>query len=296
MNPSLVIQSQLLATKFFVPVTSGTLISRPRLNTLLDESLKRPLTLVSAPAGFGKTMLLSAWAQSLPASQALVAWLSLDEEDNDSQLFWTYVLSALDQQDPQRFTPLFKSLQSSSPPSLDYVLTALINLVLDNHEHVVLILDDYHVITEQQIHTKLSYLVEHLSHQLHLILATRVDPPLPLSLLRARGHVVEIRTDQLRCTAQETTLFFKEAMHTCLPDTIIEEVTTSDGGLARRLAISRSFLAASWPSGLFARGDQWQSALYPGLFDGGGPRSTTPGGANLFALNLYSPAPLRLAV
>src|SRR5579859_4992821 len=95
-NVSMLIQSQLLATKFYVPMSSGTLISRPRLTALLAESLKYPLTLVSAPAGFGKTMLLSAWAQSLPASQALAAWVSLDEEDNDPRLFWTYVLSTLD--------------------------------------------------------------------------------------------------------------------------------------------------------------------------------------------------------
>jgi LuxR family maltose regulon positive regulatory protein len=92
----MLIQSQLLATKFYIPVAPGTLISRPRLTALLDESLKRPLTLVSAPAGFGKTTLLSAWVQSLKARTPLVAWVSLDEEDNDPLSFWTYILSALD--------------------------------------------------------------------------------------------------------------------------------------------------------------------------------------------------------
>src|SRR6266567_6254605 len=100
MNTSMVIQSQLLATKFFMPTTSGTLISRPRLSSLLAESLKHPLTLISAPAGFGKTTLLSTWAHSLPARHPLVAWISLDEKDNDPQLFWTCVLSALDRQEP----------------------------------------------------------------------------------------------------------------------------------------------------------------------------------------------------
>ena len=117
MYPMMIIQSQLLATKFYVPMSPGTLIQRARLNALLDESLNYPLTLVSAPAGFGKTMLLSAWTQSLPpASSPLVAWVSLDEEDNDPQLFWTYILSALDQQQPERFTPLLKSLQSPVAP------------------------------------------------------------------------------------------------------------------------------------------------------------------------------------
>ena len=109
MNPSISLENQLLATKFYVPVALGRLISRPRLTTLLNESLKRPFTLVSAPAGFGKTMLLSAWAQSLPASHALVAWLSLDEEDNDPQLFWTYILSALDTYQPEGLTSLLKA-------------------------------------------------------------------------------------------------------------------------------------------------------------------------------------------
>ena len=104
MDTSMLIQSQLLATKFFVPVASGTLISRPRLTALLDESLKRPFTLVSAPAGFGKTTLLSAWVQSLPASNPYVAWVSLDDEDNDPQLFWAYILSALQKQQPELFT------------------------------------------------------------------------------------------------------------------------------------------------------------------------------------------------
>src|ERR1700704_3017980 len=121
MNRSMVIQSQLLATKFFVPMTSGTLISRPRLSVLLAESLKYPLTLISAPAGFGKTMLLSAWTQSLPANDPFAAWVSLDEGDNERQLFWTYVLSALDQQQPERFTPLLKYLLSPQTPPLMHV-------------------------------------------------------------------------------------------------------------------------------------------------------------------------------
>src|SRR5436190_18606502 len=102
MNTSIVIQSQLLVTKFYVPVASGPLISRPRLTNLLAESLKHSLTLISAPAGFGKTTLLAVWERSLPANHPLVAWVSLDEEDNDPQLFWTYVLTALQMQHSQR--------------------------------------------------------------------------------------------------------------------------------------------------------------------------------------------------
>jgi LuxR family maltose regulon positive regulatory protein len=224
MSSLMLIQSQLLATKFYAPTFPGTLIRRPRLHALLNESLKFPLTLVSAPAGFGKTTLLSTWAHSLPVTQAQVAWLSLDEEENDPLLFWTYVLSALDQQQPERFTPLFKALQSPQAPSLQSILTSLVNLALESPRHLVLVLDDYHVITEQQVHTTLSYLVEHLPPYLHIILATRIDPPLPLSLLRTCKHLLEMRTEQLRCTAEETKAFFQHAVGAPLPDQMIQEV------------------------------------------------------------------------
>ena len=230
MNGSMIIQTQLLATKFFVPVATGTLISRPRLTTLLQASLKYPLTLVSAPAGFGKTMLLSSWAQSLPDSNPVVAWLSLDEEDNDPQLFWTYVLSALSDQQPERFTSLLKYLQSPDAPPLKYVLTTLSNLLLNSTEHFVLILDDYHVISEQQVHSMLFYLVERLSAHFHIILSTRTDPPLLLSQLRARQRVLEVRTEQLRCTAEETKAFFQEVVGIPLPDQTIQEVTARTEG------------------------------------------------------------------
>jgi LuxR family maltose regulon positive regulatory protein len=230
MSSLMLIQSQLLATKFYAPMSPGTLIRRSRLSALLNESLKFPLTLISAPAGFGKTTLVSTWAQSLPATQAQVAWLSLDEEENDLQLFWTYVLSALDQQQPERFTPLFKSLQSAQAPSLQSILTSLINLALESSEHLILVLDDYHVITEQQVHTTLSYLVEHLPPHFHIIMTTRADPPLPLSLLRTHGCLLEMRTEQLRCTTEEIRAFFQQVVGIQLPDDTIQEVTARTEG------------------------------------------------------------------
>src|SRR5437879_5687760 len=123
MNPSMIIQNQLLATKFFVPVASHPLIHRTHLSTLLQESLRYPLTLISAPAGFGKTMLLSDWVQSLPASRPRVAWISLDARENDPGQFWTCVLTALDRQQPERFRSLLLSLQSAQVPPLTYIPT-----------------------------------------------------------------------------------------------------------------------------------------------------------------------------
>ena len=229
-STSMLLQNQLLATKFYLPVASGPLISRPRLAALLDESVKCPLTLISAPAGFGKTTLLSAWTQSLSAHKSLVAWVSLDEEDNEPRLFWSYVLSALDRQQPQYFTPLLIQVQSAQGPSLKSLLTALINLLTESIEHFVLILDDYQMISEPEVHTTLAYLIEHLPAQLRIILATHADPPLPLPQLRARKRALEVRTDQLRCTVEETKAFFHEVMGIQMPDHAIQEVTARTEG------------------------------------------------------------------
>ena len=152
-------------------------------------SLECPLTLVSAPAGFGKTTLLSTWVLSLPTEHPRIAWISLDEGDNEPVLFWMYVLTALDAQQPGLCTQLITYLQTQQIPPLRSVLQMLINRIAEQHESFLLILDDYHLITEQAIHTNLAYLVEHIPPQLHLILATRADPPLPISLLRARGRL-----------------------------------------------------------------------------------------------------------
>src|SRR5437899_12839254 len=132
---SLIIQSQLLATKFYIPVAPGRLISRPRLSALLDKGLTHPFTLVSAPAGFGKTTFLSSWARSLQARDARRCWVSLDEEDNDPRLFWSYVLTALQIQCPERLQLLLMDLQSQPPPPLKSLLTALINLVAEGTDH-----------------------------------------------------------------------------------------------------------------------------------------------------------------
>ena len=225
----------LLATKFFVPSSSHPLIARPQLTTLLNHSLRRKLTLVSAPAGFGKTTLLSSWVQSFPQMKPqapLVAWVSLDEDDNEPALFWTYALTALDAVQPGLCTQLLTYLQTQQAPKppLRNVLQALINSLASRSEQFLLVLDDYHVITQPEVHQSLTYLVEHLPPQLRIILATRADPPLPLSLLRARGEVLEVRTNQLRCIDKEVMAFFKEVMSFPLPADIIQEVTARTEG------------------------------------------------------------------
>jgi LuxR family maltose regulon positive regulatory protein len=258
-KPSMLFQRQLLATKFYVPVAAGPLICRPRLTNLLTESLKYSLTLVSTPPGFGKTTLLSIWTQSLPAKHLQLAWVSLDQEDNEPRLFWIYVLSALQKHQPERFTLLLGQLQSSQGPPLKYILTALVNLLADSTQYFVLILDDYQVITEHEVHATLVYLIEHLSPQLRIIIATRADPPLPLVQLRARQQVLEVRTAQLRCTVEETKAFFKDVMGVQFPDEIIQEVTTrTEGWLVGLQLLSLSLSAQANPLTLLqeASGDQ----------------------------------------
>lgn len=231
MDEARLFDEQLLATKFFVPSSFHPLIARPQLTTLLKEGLRRKLTLISAPAGFGKTTLVAAWAQSLPQefpeAPPRVAWVSLDEGDDDPVLFWSYVLTALDRQQPGLCYPLLEYLQAqpAANPPLRYVLQALINTLASRAEEFLLVLDDYHAISRPEIHSSLTYLVEHLPPHLHLVLATRADPPLPLAMLRARGHVLEVRTNQLRCTREEVTAFFEEVMGVQLPAAIIGEVT-----------------------------------------------------------------------
>ncbi len=229
MDESKLFQDQLLMTKFFVPASSHALISRARLFALLDEGLSRPLTLVSAPAGFGKSTLVAAWVQSRPAEIPQVAWVSLDEGDNDPVQFWSYVLTALDRCQPGTYQPLLTALRSRhfSLPSL---LTALLNTWVEHSKPLLLVLDDYHVITEPALHTALASLIERLPPQVHLVLITRVDPPLKLSRLRGRDQVIEVRTNSLRYTVEETDAFLCEVMGIHLDPNALEQVAARTEG------------------------------------------------------------------
>ncbi len=223
-------QDQYLATKFFVPVAPHTLIARPHLFSLLDEGKRRPLTLVSAPAGFGKTTLLSAWVQAQPPGNLLVAWVSLEEADNDPVRFWSYVLTALDRVQPGNYSEFAAYLQAEAQPSLHSVITACLNRLLEQPEPLILALDDYHLLTEEAVHTSLTSFIEHLPPQVRVILATRADPPLPLTRLRGRGQLLEVRADQLRATPQEARAFLSEVMSVDLADKELEVVESRTEG------------------------------------------------------------------
>jgi len=205
----------LLATKLYVPRVRGDMVSRARLIQRLDDGTKRKLTLISAPAGYGKTTLLSEWAAR--AGQP-VAWLSLDGEDNDPARFWAYLVVALQRVEAdlgQDIPEVLRSLQGPPTPAL---LAHLINQIhaatadTGSDGDLLLVLDDYHVIVNRSIHQSLSYLLDHMPSRLHLILASRTDPPLPLHLLRARRQLAELRAADLRFTTREAAAFLNDVM------------------------------------------------------------------------------------
>jgi LuxR family maltose regulon positive regulatory protein len=194
-----------LATKLHVPHPRARLVPRPRLLKRLAQGMEGALTLVSAPVGFGKTTLLSQW---FAHSGVPVAWLSLDPEDNDPVRFLSYLIAALQTLDAQIGRTALSLLHTPQPAPPEAVLAMLINDVASGEgEHFALVLDDYHVIEALPIHRALAYFMEHLPPQLHLILAARADPPLPLARLRAHGQLTEVRAAELRFDTQEASAF-----------------------------------------------------------------------------------------
>jgi len=219
----------ILATKLYIPRPRPDVVYRPRLIERLNEGLRhdqgfgRNLTLISAPAGFGKTTLLSEWIATLtPALCApsptgrggtiRVAWLSLDEGDSDPVRFIAYLVAALQTIKRGIGEGLLAALQSHQPPPTDLLLTNLLNEITAISDNFILVLDDYHVIDSRLVDQALAFLVEHLPPQMHLVIATREDPPLPLARLRVRGQLTELRAADLRFTPAEAADFLNRAM------------------------------------------------------------------------------------
>lgn len=202
-----------LSTKFIPPYVVRTLVARARLYEKLDRAVQQRLTLVSAAPGFGKTTLLAAWCAGHPERRA--AWVTLDSRDNDPIRFWRSSIIALDKTYPGLGAMPLALMNSSTAPhsvSIETVLVALINAIVASEGEVILILDDYQVIHAQAMHDTLSFLLEHASSSLHVIIGSRVDPPLPLMRLRAKGQLVEIRASDLQFDSGETSQFLKETM------------------------------------------------------------------------------------
>jgi LuxR family maltose regulon positive regulatory protein len=193
----------LLKTKFFLPRARAGLVVRPRLTARLDAGVQRKLTLISAPPGFGKTTVLSEWRTTPSGSQFPLAWLSLDEGDNDPVRFWFYVAHALETVRPGIGQEALVMLGGAQPAPVENVVMALINSIAEVPLDFALVLDDYHLIESAVIHEAMAFLLEHLPPQMHLILTTRADPPLPLARLRASGEMAELRVRDLRFTPAE---------------------------------------------------------------------------------------------
>jgi LuxR family maltose regulon positive regulatory protein len=212
---------QLLNTKFHIPFIRQELVSRPRLSEQLDDGLHRKLTLISAPAGFGKTTLVTEWVSNIGLAATnenkikyKIAWLSLDESDNDPARFLSYIIAALNKTEGSKATlgeSALTMLQSPQPPT-EAILTSLINDVDTLSDGIILVLDDYHVIESLPVDNALTFLLEHLPPQLHLVIATRVDPQLSLARLRARNQLTELRAADLRFSTSEAADFLNRVM------------------------------------------------------------------------------------
>ena len=232
-----------LATKVSIPRTRPDRLARARLFQRLDEGIAQALVLVCAPAGFGKATLLADRATS---ASSPVAWLSLDADDNDPARFWRYVVAALDHAREGLGEQLLPLLTAPTPLS-GQVVTALISRLEAQPDELVLGLDDCHVIEAPTIHDSLAFLLRHLPPQLHLAIASRSDPPLPLARLRG-GQLTELRERDLRVTPGEAAAFLQEVWKLDLPEhTVAALETRTEGWVVGRLRLSSCMPLMSRP-------------------------------------------------
>jgi LuxR family maltose regulon positive regulatory protein len=212
--------SPLIRTKFHMPLPRRGIVARPRLDDILGRASEARLTVVSAPAGFGKTTLLASWLAGPHAGEPAVAWLSLTEGDGDPTTFWPYVVGALQNAVPGIGDATLQLLESGQLP-IESVLATVVNELSVLPHDVHLVLDDYHLADGPGIQAGMTFLLEHLPQQAHLVLTTRADPALPLARLRARGELVEIRAADLRFTQDEAATYIKEAVGRDIDPSII---------------------------------------------------------------------------
>jgi LuxR family maltose regulon positive regulatory protein len=239
-------KTDLLASKFYYPPRRPDLVQRPHLLESLDQGLSGKLTLVSAPAGFGKTTLVSEWIR---AGGHPTAWLSLDKNDNDPSRLLIYLISALQRIDPQIGVDVKAALEESLAPGFEILLTRLISELERLPEKSIIVLDDYHLIEAKPVHEVISFLIEYLPPAIHLVICGRTDPPLPISRLRVRGEVNEVRTSQLRFTNIDAAVFLNDRMGFDLsPDGIAALEARTEGWIASlKLAALSMQGRQDWP-------------------------------------------------
>jgi LuxR family transcriptional regulator, maltose regulon positive regulatory protein len=222
----------LLDGKLRLPRPRRALVPRPRLAAALERVWESTLTLVSAPPGFGKTTLLGDWAASAADDQRAIAWLALDRRDDDPASFWTYVIAALQTAVPGLGVSALGQLQAARP-SAQEALELLLNDLSVLPRDVALVLDDYHAIDSGDVSESMAFLLDHLPPRAHVVLATRVDPHLPIARLRARGELVELRAADLRFTDDEAATYLNDAMGLALtPQDVVALEGRTEGWIA----------------------------------------------------------------
>ncbi len=246
-------QQILLRTKLFAPRVRPRAVARPRLVTRMTEGLAGKLTLISAPPGFGKTSLVAEWRSAEAGARVDLAWVSLDEADNDPTRFWTYVIAALETVRPGVGADALSVMHGSARSSVEALLMALINGMTEVQDDFVLALDDYHLIGAEPIHEGIAFLLEHLPPQAHLLLIARADPPLPLARLRARGDLLELRAKDLRFTPDEAAEFLGRVQGLALSGQDLADLTArTEGWVAGLQLVALSLQGLEDVSGFMA--------------------------------------------
>jgi len=228
--------AQILTTKLYIPPLRTNHVSRPHLIQRLEVGLSDKLTIISAPAGYGKTTLIAEW---ISTSSTSFCWVSLDESDNDIGRFLTYFIASLDSIDIAVDQQLLSLIQSPQHVQLENILIPLLNQITDSQKDFAIVLDDYHLIQNKEIHDALTYILEHSPPLMHLVIITRADPHLPITRLRARGQMTEMRASDLRFLFGEADILLNQVYDFNLPSKSIETlVDRSDGWIAALQMIS----------------------------------------------------------
>jgi len=245
----------LLTTKLHRPAPRQDLVDRPHLHHRLDEALclSHKLILVSAPAGFGKTTLVATWLASSEQHASHAAWLSLDDKDNETSRFWTYIIAALNTVDEDLGKGALIALRASQRPPLEEIITQLINDLNQHSTPLLLVLDDFHTIRRQELHASLAFLMEHAPPHLHLIITSRTDPPLPLPRLRGRRQITEVRAAQLRFSEEEAVALFNRVLDLDLSEDEIDALETRTEGWITGLQLAALTLRGRPDAAAFIR-------------------------------------------
>jgi LuxR family transcriptional regulator, maltose regulon positive regulatory protein len=256
------VSEAVIATKLFRPDPRHQTVRRERLHDVLRQGTMLPLTLIVAPAGWGKSTLVADW---LARDRVAAGWVSLDSGDDDPKRFWRYLLLAAGQAGPAAGAAALRRLDMAGSDVLRDVLPDFVNEVASTGSPLVLVLDDYHLVSSRQVHESVATLLDRCPPQLHLIIVTRADPPLPVSRLRVRGQLAEVRAEQLRFSLEEAREFFDGRLDAALPERDVDRLVTRTEGWAAGLQLTALRLRdRADPAGFIERftGADWHIISY----------------------------------